>query len=101
MSPRAPISREGALPPLILIAEDDDAAAEMLSILLSNSGYRIRLARDGRAALKELDQPPIPDVVLLDWMLPEVTGLDVCRRIRERFDALALPVLMVTAKSDY
>ncbi len=84
----------------ILIAEDDGAAAEMLGILLEKAGYRVLVAIDGSAALRALDDGPAPDVVLLDWMLPEVSGLEVCRQIRQRWDALSLPILMVTAKTD-
>jgi signal transduction histidine kinase len=84
----------------ILIAEDDAAAAEMLVILLEKVGYRVRVTMDGAAALRALDDGPAPDVVLLDWMLPEISGLEVCRQIRQRWDALSLPILMVTAKAD-
>jgi signal transduction histidine kinase len=86
--------------PTVLIAEDDGAAAEMLELLLSKAGYVVRIARDGRAALRGMEESPAPDIVLLDWMLPEVTGLTVCRRIRELRDPLSLPILMVTAKAD-
>lgn len=87
-------------PPVVLIAEDDVAAAEMLSTLLTRVGYQVRLAPDGAAALRLVEEPPHPDMLLLDWMLPEISGLDVCRAIRKRWDALRLPILMVTAKTD-
>lgn len=86
--------------PVVLVAEDDEIAAELLETLLRRVGYEVRLARDGAEALRMVDQAPTPDVVLLDWMLPEMTGLEVCRRVRERWDPLALPILMVTAKGD-
>jgi signal transduction histidine kinase len=86
--------------PRILIAEDDSAAAEMLRLLLTNVGYEVRIATDGAEALRMSTGTPAPDIVLLDWMLPEVTGLEVCRTIRARADALSLPILMVTAKAD-
>ncbi|MEX2583154.1 MAG: response regulator [Gemmatimonadota bacterium] len=85
--------------PLVLLAEDDPAAAEMLEMLLRRVGYDVLIAPDGAAALRMVEDSP-PDVLLLDWMLPEVTGLEVCRRLRERWDALSLPILMVTAKAD-
>lgn len=84
----------------VLLAEDDPAAAEMLEILLGKAGYEVRVAGDGAAALRLLESGPIPDIALLDWMLPEMSGVEVCRRIRERWNALTLPVLMVTAKAD-
>lgn len=87
-------------PATVLMAEDDPAAAEMLEVLLEKAGYRVRVAMDGQAALDALDEGPAPDVILLDWMLPRISGLEVCRKIRERWDALCLPILMVTAKAD-
>lgn len=84
----------------ILIAEDDSSTAEMLRTLLTNSGYDVTIAADGATALRLAETSPGPDIVLLDWMLPEIKGLEVCRRIRARFDALSLPILMVTAKAD-
>ncbi len=86
--------------PTILVAEDDPAAAEMLGILLGRSGYRVRVVVNGAAVLPCLDEGPLPDIVLLDWMLPLVSGIEVCRKIRQRWNALALPILMVTAKAD-
>jgi len=85
---------------VVLIAEDDASAAQMLETLLGKVGYQVRIAPDGAAALRMVEEAPAPDVLLLDWILPEVTGLDVCRRIRQRFDALTLPILMITAKTD-
>ncbi|HEX7238646.1 MAG TPA: ATP-binding protein, partial [Longimicrobiaceae bacterium] len=55
---------------------------------------------DGPTALRLLEEEELPDVLLLDWMLPGLTGLEVCHRVRQRWDALALPILMVTAKTD-
>jgi signal transduction histidine kinase len=86
--------------PLVIVAEDDPTAAEMLGLMLTRVGYEVRVAMDGAAALRMVDELPPADVLLLDWMLPEVTGLDVCRQVRESRDALELPILMVTAKAD-
>ncbi|MEX2572036.1 MAG: response regulator [Gemmatimonadota bacterium] len=86
--------------PLVLLAEDDPTAAELLQMLLGRVGYDVRVAGDGSAALRMLEESPSPDVLLLDWMLPELTGLEVCRRVRERWDPLTLPILMVTARAD-
>ncbi len=86
--------------PRILIAEDDAAAANVLQTLLGHVGYEVTVAGDGTVALRLLEEGPPADLVLLDWMLPGVTGLEICQRIRERWDVLALPILMVTAKAD-
>jgi len=86
--------------PLVLVVEDDPSSAKMLEALLHHAGYRVRVAEDGAAALIMLEEQQPPDVLLLDWMLPEVTGLEVCRVVRDRWDELSLPILMVTAKAD-
>jgi signal transduction histidine kinase len=84
----------------VLIAEDDAAAARVLRILLEQSGYRVTIAPDGEAAMRILDEQGAPDLLLLDWMLPGVSGLEICHAARQRWDALRLPILMVTAKTD-
>jgi two-component system, NtrC family, sensor kinase len=86
--------------PHILIAEDDAPSAAVLRAVLERAGYRVSLARDGGEALRSLEENGPPDVLLLDWMLPGITGLEVCRRVRQRWDALSLPILMVTARTD-
>jgi signal transduction histidine kinase len=90
----------GGLPPRVLIAEDDPASASMLRVMLQRAGYDVALAPDGPTALRLLDEEELPDVLLLDWMLPGMSGLEVCHQVRQRWDAYALPILMVTAKTD-
>lgn len=87
-------------PPRILVAEDDEAAADLLRTLLTHVGYEVAVASTGAAALRMLETDAPPDVLLLDWMLPGINGLGICQWVRERWDALALPILMVTAKTD-
>lgn len=79
----------------ILIAEDDDGIARFLDQALQESGYQTHLVTDGLAAL-EAAQTRQYDAVVLDVMLPGMSGLDVCRRMREQ--GLQMPVLMVTAR---
>ena len=87
-------------PPHLLIAEDDVSSAAVLRAMLSRAGYEVEIAGDGPGVLRMLEQGVLPDVLLLDWMLPGVTGLEVCHRVRRRWNALELPILMVTAKTD-
>ena len=84
----------------ILIAEDDPAAARILRQILQQIGYRVSVAEDGTQALRFLDEEGPPDLLLLDWMLPGVSGLEICHLARKRWDPLRLPILMVTAKTD-
>ncbi|HEX8246407.1 MAG TPA: response regulator [Longimicrobium sp.] len=84
----------------ILIAEDDPAAARILRQILQQIGYRVSVAEDGTRALRFLEEEGPPDLLLLDWMLPGVSGLEICHLARQRWDPLILPILMVTAKTD-
>ncbi len=80
--------------PTVLVVEDEESFVEALSLGLSREGFAVRVARDGAEAL-ELFDAERPDVVLLDLMLPRVSGIDVCRHIRARS---TIPIIMVTAK---
>ena len=84
----------------ILIAEDDPASARILRQILQQVGYAVSVAETGTGALAMLEEQGPPDLLLLDWMLPGVSGLEICHWARARWDALRLPVLMVTAKTD-
>ena len=82
----------------ILIAEDEPSIVASLDFLMRRAGFETRHAPDGPAALAQLEQFR-PDLVILDLMLPRVSGLDVCRRIREHPQWRATRVLMLTARS--
>lgn len=82
--------------PVVLVVEDTEAYVEALVIGLDRAGFRVEVARDGAEALARFADAD-PDVILLDLMLPKVSGLDVCREIRL---ASAVPIIMVTAKGD-
>jgi two-component system response regulator RegX3 len=79
----------------VLVVEDEESFVDALSIGLAREGFRVQIARDGRAAL-DLFDAVAPDVVLLDVMLPKISGIDVCRDIRSRS---RVPIIMVTAKT--
>lgn len=79
----------------ILIAEDDRKTAELIRLYLEKDGYHVHLAADGQRALR-LAREHRPDLMVLDLMLPELDGLEVCRRVREELD---LPIIMLTARS--
>ncbi len=80
---------------LILLVEDEEAFVDALTISLSKEGFRVEVARDGAEALQRFDEVQ-PDLVLLDLMLPRVSGIDVCREIRAKSQ---VPIIMATAKS--
>ncbi|HSZ37215.1 MAG TPA: response regulator transcription factor [Acidimicrobiales bacterium] len=81
-------------PVSVLLAEDEESFIEALVIGLNNEGFRVTVARDGMEALSLFEEAE-PDIVLLDLMLPKMSGIDVCRTIRSRSQ---VPVIMVTAK---
>ncbi len=81
----------------ILIADDEPNIVISLEYLLQREGYRVLVARDGQEALDTLHVTP-PDLVLLDVMLPGVSGFDVCQKIRENPSWNGIRVLMLTAK---
>ena len=83
--------------PLVLVVEDEPALATMLRYNLEKQGYRVEEAVDGQEALTRIAEAQ-PDLVLLDWMLPVMSGIEVCRQIRRRPETRNLPVIMVTAR---
>lgn len=81
--------------PTVLVVEDEEAYVEALIVGLAREGFRVEVAKDGAEALVRFEAVQ-PDLVLLDVMLPKVSGIDVCRVLRSRSQ---VPIIMVTAKS--
>ena len=85
--------------PTILLVEDEDALATLLQYNLEKEGYEVIVAGDGEEALMMIDEK-LPDLVVLDWMLPKVSGIEVCRRLRQRPETRNLPIIMLTARGE-
>lgn len=85
--------------PLVLIVDDEPAQRALLSYNLEAAGFRTATAADGEEALLLIAEE-VPDVILLDWMLPRVSGIEVCRQIRQRPAAREAAVIMVSARSE-
>ncbi len=83
-------------PTTILVVDDEESILELLDLGLGREGFRVLAARTGTEAM-ELFRAESPDLVVLDWMLPEVDGLEVCRRLRA---SNGVPILMLTARND-
>jgi DNA-binding response OmpR family regulator len=83
----------------VLIVDDERNIVEALKYNLDKEGFRTMIAYDGARAL-ELARREHPDIVLLDWMLPEVDGLDVCRILKAGEETKSIPIIMLTVKSD-
>ena len=84
----------------ILIAEDDLVSRKMLEATLTRWGYEVLVTCDGQAALQALTGPDAPRVAILDWMMPSLDGVDVCRRVREGSVAQPPYVILLTAKGN-
>jgi len=83
----------------ILVADDDKDIIDLVEFNLTREGFTVLAAEDGWKALETVRKKQ-PDVVILDWMMPEVDGLEVCRRLKQDPDTERIPIIMLTAKSD-
>lgn len=85
--------------PCVLIVEDDENISELMRYNIEKAGYRVENVTDGEEALimaNELD----PDVILLDWMLPNLSGIEICRRLRRQPETANVPIIMITARAE-
>ena len=82
--------------PTILVVDDEREIADLVALYLKNEGYETRVCYNGQEALGQIQAGPV-DLAILDVMLPEISGFELCRRIRERYQ---YPVIMLTAKGE-
>jgi two-component system phosphate regulon response regulator PhoB len=87
------------LQPNVLIVEDEPPLVELLSYNLEKAGFQAQIARDGDEALLAVEERR-PDLVLLDWMLPYVSGIEICRRLRRNPETRDLPIILLTARGE-
>ena len=85
--------------PQVLVVEDEDALSTLLQYNLEKEGYTVRVAADGEEALVQVDER-LPDLIVLDWMLPKISGIEVCRRLRGRAETRNVPIVMLTARGE-
>ncbi len=85
--------------PYVLVVEDEDALSTLLSYNLEKEGYKVAVATDGEEGLMLVDER-LPDLIVLDWMLPKVSGIEVCRRLRSRAETRNVPIIMLTARGE-
>jgi two-component system, OmpR family, phosphate regulon response regulator PhoB len=83
----------------VLVVEDEEAISQLLAYNLEREGFEVAVAADGDEALEAVAERR-PDIVLLDWMLPNVSGIEVCRRMRVRNETRAIPIIMLTARGE-
>jgi two-component system phosphate regulon response regulator PhoB len=85
---------------LVLIIEDEVDLATTLEYNLKAEGFAVRVAHDGQAALASAGTDPLPDLIVLDLMLPDLSGTEICRRLRDQERTREIPVIMCTAKGE-
>ncbi|MFO1176638.1 MAG: phosphate regulon transcriptional regulator PhoB [Paracoccaceae bacterium] len=85
--------------PSVLVVEDEPAQREVLAYNLEAQGFVVRQADNGEEALLMVAEEA-PDLIVLDWMLPNVSGIEVCRRLKSRSETRALPIIMLSARSE-
>ncbi|MFD2739221.1 phosphate regulon transcriptional regulator PhoB [Sulfitobacter aestuarii] len=85
--------------PQVLLVEDEPAQREVLAYNLEAEGYAVRRAENGEEALLMISENA-PDLVILDWMMPLMSGIEVCRQLKTRDETRAIPVIMLSARSE-
>ncbi len=83
----------------VLVVEDEEALSQLISYNLGKEGFHVAAVADGDEALMAVDEEK-PDMVLLDWMLPNVTGVEICRQLRAQAATRSLPIIMLTARGE-
>jgi two-component system, cell cycle response regulator len=90
----------GGAHPRVLLADDDEAVCCLLSRILRQWGYQVVIAKDGAEAWRILEQDGSPELVIMDWMMPEIDGLEIARRLRHERSDFYHYILLITGKSD-
>jgi len=85
--------------PTVLLVEDEPAQREVLGYNLEADGFRVMTAGNGEEALMMVAEAP-PDIIVLDWMMPNVSGIEVCRQLKTRSETRGIPIIMLSARSE-
>ena len=85
--------------PVVLVVEDEPAQREVLAYNLEAEGFRVLRAANGDEALLLVDEDA-PDIIVLDWMMPQLSGIEVCRRLKIRPETRSIPIIMLSARSE-
>jgi two-component system phosphate regulon response regulator PhoB len=83
----------------ILIADDEPNQLELLSYNLEQAGFTVMQAKNGQDALQKIEDH-VPDLVVLDWMMPHLSGIELCRLLRSRSDTMLLPIIILSARGE-
>jgi len=83
----------------VLIVEDEEAISHLLNYNLTAEGFAVSIIDDGDEALMAAEDLQ-PDIILLDWMLPNVSGIEICRQLRAHTETRDIPIIMLTARAE-
>ena len=83
----------------VLIVDDEPAQRELLKYNIEKAGFQVIVANNGRDAIEKIEEEG-PDLVVLDWMMPEASGIEVCREMRSRSETRLLPIIMLSARGE-
>lgn len=83
----------------VLIVDDEPAVREMLAVALEMAGFEVKEAEDASTALHQVASS-LPDLMLIDWMMPQVSGLELCRKLRRNPDTANIPLILLTARGE-
>lgn len=84
----------------ILVVDDEVAITKLLSYHLENMGFRVTVVDNGEDALYEIEYNKMPDLIILDWMLPKISGVELCMKLRSNKATKGIPIIMLSAKAD-
>ena len=85
--------------PYILVAEDEDSLATLLGYNLEKEGFEVSIASQGEDAMIMISERQ-PDLLICDWMMPQISGIEICRRLRAQLETRNLPIIMLTARTE-
>ncbi|MEH7828357.1 phosphate regulon transcriptional regulator PhoB [Gemmobacter denitrificans] len=85
--------------PTVLLVEDEPAQREVLAYNLDAEGFEVAQAGDGEEALMLVEESP-PDIIILDWMMPKLSGIEVCRRLKMRPETRGIPIILLSARAE-
>ncbi len=85
--------------PSVLVVDDEPMTRDLIRLMLQRAGFIVREAADGLDALRRIEIDGLPDVFILDVMMPNMDGLTLCRELRQRADTVTIPVIMLSAKT--
>ncbi len=93
------MTKKDVMTPYVLVVEDEEAISMMIEYNLTKEGFEVQVVENGQDAMYALEER-MPDIMILDWMIPELSGVEVCKRVRAKDTTRGLPIIMLTARGE-